>query len=155
MSCIRQLGNSSDQRATWSLYKYRQKARWRDAASMATRSVPGLGRYVPRTVRIESRDSRQERGWLCCCNSRCALNSKVQRHYLRRCRVDFVPVAIETSGVWGRQALDLVNEIGRRIAAVTHEPHSTAFLRQRISEAVQRGNAYCVLGTLQSSRNVD
>ena len=39
--------------------------------------------------------------------------------------VDFVPVAIETSGVWGRQALDLINEIGRRIAAVTHEPRST------------------------------
>ena len=69
--------------------------------------------------------------------------------------VDFVPVAIETSGVWGRQALDLINEIGRRIAAVTHEPRSTAFLRQRISVAVQRGNAYCVLGTLQSSRNID
>ena len=30
--------------------------------------------------------------------------------------VDFVPVAIETSGVWGRQGFELVNEIGRRIA---------------------------------------
>jgi len=66
--------------------------------------------------------------------------------------VDFVPVAIETSGVWGRQALDLINEIGRRIAAVSHEPRSTTFLRQRLSVAVQRGNAYCILGTLQSSK---
>ena len=62
--------------------------------------------------------------------------------------VDFVPVAIETSGVWGEQAIELVKEIGRRIAASTHEPRSTSFLRQRLSVAVQRGNAYCVLGTL-------
>jgi hypothetical protein len=61
--------------------------------------------------------------------------------------VDFVPFAIETSGVWGEQALSLVNEVGRRIAAVTHEPRSTMFLRQRISVAVQRGNACCVMGT--------
>jgi hypothetical protein len=69
--------------------------------------------------------------------------------------VDFVPVAIETSGVWGRQAVELVNEIGRRIAALTYEPRSTAFLRQRISVAVQRGNAFCVLDTFKSSRIVD
>ena len=56
--------------------------------------------------------------------------------------VEFVPFAIETSGVWGEQALDLVKEACRRIAALTHEPRSTAFLRQRISVAVQRGNAY-------------
>ena len=65
--------------------------------------------------------------------------------------VDFVPVAIETSGVWGEQALELITEIGRRIAAVTYEPRSTSFLRQRISVAVQRGNAFCVLGTFQQT----
>ena len=61
--------------------------------------------------------------------------------------VDFVPVAIETSGVWGDQALDLVKDVGRRIASVTHEPRSTTLIRQRISVAVQRGNATCVMGT--------
>ena len=80
---------------------------------------------------------------------------KIQKYSDIISGVDFVPMATETSGVWGRQPLDLINEIGCRIAAVTHEPRSTAFLRQRISVAVQRGNAYCVLGTLQSSRNVD
>jgi len=63
--------------------------------------------------------------------------------------VDFSPVAIETSGVWGEQALILVKEIGRRIAAITHEPRATTFLRQRLSVAVQRGNAFCVNGTLR------
>ena len=61
--------------------------------------------------------------------------------------VDFVPFAIETSSVWGEQSMDLVKEVGRRIAGVTYEPRSTTFLRQRISEAVQRGNAVCILGT--------
>ena len=68
--------------------------------------------------------------------------------------VDFVPVAIETSGTWGEQAIDLVKEIGRRIAEATHEPRSTAFLRQRLSIAVQRGNAFCILGTFRGTDSV-
>lgn len=64
--------------------------------------------------------------------------------------VDFVPFVIETSGVWGEQAMTLVNEVGRRLAEVSHELRSTTFLRQRLSVAVQRGNAFCVLGTLRS-----
>jgi hypothetical protein len=63
--------------------------------------------------------------------------------------VDFIPFVIETSGVWGQQALSLVNDTGRQIAAVTHEPRSTTYLRQRISVAVQRGNAFCILGTFK------
>ena len=68
--------------------------------------------------------------------------------------VDFVPVAIVTSGTWGEQAIDLVKEIGRRIAEATHEPRSTAFLRQRLSIAVQRGNAFCILGTFRGTDSV-
>jgi len=58
--------------------------------------------------------------------------------------VDFITFAIETSGVSGVQALELVSEIGRRLTSTTHEPRSTTFLRQRwqrISVAVMRGNA--------------
>jgi len=55
--------------------------------------------------------------------------------------VDFIPFAIDTSGVWGVQALELVSEIGRRLNSTTHDPCSTTFLRQRISVAVMRGNA--------------
>ena len=69
--------------------------------------------------------------------------------------VDFVPVAIETSGVWGKQALELVKEIGRRVAAITYDNRSASFLRQRLSVAIQRGNAYCVLGTFPKSHVVD
>ena len=61
--------------------------------------------------------------------------------------VDFTPVAIETSGTWGPDGWALVSELGRRTAALSRKPRSTAFLRQRISIAIQRGNAYCVTAT--------
>ena len=64
------------------------------------------------------------------------------------CRgVDFVPVAVETSGAWGKEGWALVKELGRRIGVVKREPRSTEWLRQRISLAIQRGNAYCILAT--------
>ena len=50
-------------------------------------------------------------------------------------------VAIETSGVWVKLALDLdldlVKEIGRRIAAITYDQRSASYLRQRLSIAIQ------------------
>lgn len=81
---------------------------------------------------------------------------KKQQKYQDLCAgIDFMPVAIETSGVWGQLAIELVTEIGRRIAEVSHEPRSTSFLRQRIAVAVQRGNATCINGTLQVNSSVD
>jgi len=65
--------------------------------------------------------------------------------------VDFIRFAIEISATWGQQAFHLVMEIGRRLATVTHEPRSTAFLRQRLSVVIQRGNAFCVTGTCRRS----
>ena len=61
--------------------------------------------------------------------------------------IDFIPIAIETTGVWGSDGLNLVEELGRRIAIVLLEPRSTSFLRQRISLAIQRGNTYCIQAT--------
>ena len=64
---------------------------------------------------------------------------------------DFCPVAIETTGVWGEEGLTLIKELGRRIANISFEPRSALFLRQRISLAIQRGNAYCILATMPQS----
>ena len=58
------------------------------------------------------------------------------------------PVAVETLGAWGPSALELCKEIGGRIARCFGYTRSTAFLRQRLSIAVQSGNAAAVLGTL-------
>lgn len=62
----------------------------------------------------------------------------------------FVPLAIETTGAWGRQGKAFVKEIGRRMRDKGLDPRSGAFLLQRLSLAVQRGNAACILGTCNS-----
>ena len=62
----------------------------------------------------------------------------------------FVPVAIETSGVCGPEALQFLHELGHRLKAETREPRSLQFLFQRISVAIQRGNAAAVLGTIKA-----
>lgn len=64
---------------------------------------------------------------------------------------DFVPVVIESLGTWGKEGLSFVNELGRRITSVTGDERSASFLRQRLSMAVQRGNAASILGTFPAS----
>lgn len=61
----------------------------------------------------------------------------------------FIPVAIETAGSWNAQAIELVQEIGRRITSVTFDPKETTYLFQRLSVAIQRGNAVSFLNTFQ------
>ena len=64
----------------------------------------------------------------------------------------FVPVAIETTGVCGPEALQFLCELGHRLKAETGEPRSLQFLFQRISVAMQRGNAAAVLGTIKDNQ---
>ena len=61
---------------------------------------------------------------------------------------DFVPIVIETLGTWGRAGAAFIKEVGERIFSVTGEKRSTQFLKQRLSLAVQRGNAAAILGTM-------
>jgi len=56
----------------------------------------------------------------------------------------FVPVALETTGVWGPEGLRFVRDIGRKIAITSKDKRSTTFLLQRLSITLQRGNATCV-----------
>ena len=63
-------------------------------------------------------------------------------------------MAVETLGVWGPGALELIGELGRRLAVSSHDPRATSFLKQRISIAIQRGNALAVMGTFPSSMAV-
>lgn len=59
----------------------------------------------------------------------------------------FCPIAIETLGSWGPSAVEICAEIGARISAHSGDSRSTAFLRQRLALAVQRGNAAAIGGT--------
>jgi len=40
----------------------------------------------------------------------------------------FVSVAIETAGTWNHLAVELMQELGRRITAITDDPRETGFL---------------------------
>ena len=67
----------------------------------------------------------------------------------------FIPIGIETLGSWGTQGFKLIKDIGSKIAEVAGEKRSTDFLFQRISIAIQRGNASCVIGTVPHSQDFD
>ena len=67
----------------------------------------------------------------------------------------FTPVGFETLGSWGPEALRLINKIGSLVADQSGEPRATSFLKQRISLAIQIGNAASVFSSLPSSRCMD
>ena len=61
----------------------------------------------------------------------------------------FVPVGVETYGAYGPQGIKLVKQIGKKIQDATGEKLSTFYLFQRISMAIQKGNALCVTGCVK------
>jgi len=68
--------------------------------------------------------------------------------------VAFMPVAIETSLVWGRQVLYLVKEIGRWFEAVTHEQRSRRRPMPTHLDSGHRRNAFWILDTFKSCRHL-
>ena len=60
----------------------------------------------------------------------------------------FLPLAFETLGAWGSECKNFVHELGRRISVVTSDDRETTYLKQRLSIAIQRGNAIACRGTI-------
>jgi len=52
----------------------------------------------------------------------------------------FYPVAIESAGTCHNQAVELIQEIGRRATVITGDPKETRYLFRQLSMALQRGN---------------
>jgi len=48
----------------------------------------------------------------------------------------FVPVAIESAETWNHQAVELVQELGRRMTAITEDTREATYLFQRMSVAL-------------------
>ena len=66
----------------------------------------------------------------------------------------FVPVAVETMGAMGPRTLLFLKELGKRVRAQTGEARSADYLLQRMSAAVQRGNAISIMsGLLEGARD--
>ena len=61
----------------------------------------------------------------------------------------FTPVAIETSGVFGPKTMEFLKGLGHRLRQVSGEANTFAYLSQRLSVAIQHGNAASVLGTMK------
>ena len=60
-------------------------------------------------------------------------------------RFRFEPIAIETSGVYGPSACVIVQEIGKKISQISGDKRESMWLKQRLSIAIQRGNALSIL----------
>ena len=60
----------------------------------------------------------------------------------------FYPSAIETASTWHEMAIKLTQEIGSRITTITEDTRETTFLFQRLSMALQRGNAVSFHNTM-------
>ena len=67
----------------------------------------------------------------------------------------FTPVAIESLGAMGKRSLTFVKELGHRVRQCSGEVKARAYLLQRLSIAVQRGNAVLVLGTVRGQSGLD
>ena len=60
-------------------------------------------------------------------------------------RFRFEPIAIETSGVYGPSTCVIVQEIGKKISQISGDKRESMWLKQRLSIAIQRGNALSIL----------
>ena len=66
----------------------------------------------------------------------------------------FVPMAVETMGAMGPRTLLFLKELGKRMRAQTGEARLADYLLQRLSAAVQRGNAISIMsGLLEGARD--
>jgi len=66
----------------------------------------------------------------------------------------FCPFAIETAGASHETAIEVTQEIGQRITVVTEDTRETEFLFQRLSMALQRGDAVSFQNTMITEWNV-
>ena len=60
----------------------------------------------------------------------------------------FIPLACEATGNWCSEAIDFLHELGDRIFAVTGDRRESTFQFQRLSVALQKGNAACKIGPM-------
>jgi hypothetical protein len=74
-------------------------------------------------------------------------DKKVEKYSNLSENYHFVPVGIKTYGAYGPQAI----KIGKKIQEATGEKLYTLKLMQRISMAIQKGNAVCVRGCPQKT----
>ena len=76
--------------------------------------------------------------------SSAAEDLKRQKIYQLVADFEFVPVAVETSGIIGSAGCSLLTNISRRISRATNDPRQMSYIFQQISVAIIRGNALAI-----------
>ena len=61
----------------------------------------------------------------------------------------FAPVAVETYGSVGTVSSNFIKDLSKRLIVATGDNKSGSYFRQRLSIAIQRGNALAVMGTME------
>jgi len=69
-----------------------------------------------------------------------AATNRTNKYSLPSATHIFTPVAIETAGTWHHQAVELVQELGRRATIITGNSRETTHLSQQLSVALQKEN---------------
>ena len=62
-------------------------------------------------------------------------------------RYRFEPVAIETSGAFGQTTKNIIHEIGKLISGKSGDKRESMWLKQRLSIAIQKGNALTIISS--------
>ena len=76
-----------------------------------------------------------------------AEDSKKQKYGEICSTYTFVPIAVETSGVFGDEAKAFFRRLGFLSRSKTHDPLSHQKIVQRISVSIQQFNSWCILGS--------
>jgi len=94
---------------------------------MGQRQAYGLGRDSTRHLRRISCQQHSDQ-------TRCSSSQSKTDKYTKLASTHiFCPFAIETAGAWHETAIEVTQEIGRRITVVTEDTRETEFLFQRLS----------------------
>ena len=70
--------------------------------------------------------------------------AKKQKYRSLADRHIFVPLAVETSGIFGSHAFSFLSDLGKRISKAKDEPKETKWLLESLSLAIVRGNAQAI-----------
>ena len=80
-----------------------------------------------------------------------AERAKHSKYSALQSKFHFVPVAVETTGVFGPEARVFLRDLGKCLKHTTSETEACSHLLQRISVAVQRANCAAILGSLNKN----
>ena len=79
-----------------------------------------------------------------------AAERKIQKYTDLAACYSFIPIAFETLGPLNSAGVEFVRGIGMRTRDCTGDFRELSFLWQRLSVAIQRFNAVCILGTFEA-----